>query len=423
MPEETTWHCSCGTENEGKFCTNCGKPRPGSEEAAPVGHDGVTDDTLSMPPVQPPELAMDQTQMMPPVQPLNEQPLPPQPPMQQPPRPMMQPSQQQNNNNMIKILVGVLIALLVAGIGFFAYVNTAEDRYVAKCQEGQQVVADVQSLMQEVKGLSGDPDADETKDFLDRMDKGSKNLDKLANDLRSTRTGSKYQAANQRLVDSLDREKAILDNAHKVVKEPLGKDTAGAIKQVRQDVQELTNGAADIAIEGTDFPTAFQLSDLGDNLQGYVQKKVALDQKKAEEEARKRAEAQRAKQQAILQRENSHNQDIMNTSTDVEWLATSVTRVSGGRMNLTGFFYNGTGDPVIRVDSMVLHITLYKDGNQIYESDFNFNGTLYAGRMSPHSRQSGSSDLFVTDSSGNIPQDFDEYRVTSGGVHWTYTYR
>ena len=64
MAEETTWHCSCGTENEGKFCTNCGKPRPGSEEAAPVGHDSVTDDTLSMPPVQPPELAMDQTQMM-----------------------------------------------------------------------------------------------------------------------------------------------------------------------------------------------------------------------------------------------------------------------------------------------------------------------------------------------------------------------
>ncbi|MDD7740906.1 MAG: SPFH domain-containing protein [Fusicatenibacter sp.] len=27
-PENTAWKCSCGTQNEGKFCSNCGKPRP-----------------------------------------------------------------------------------------------------------------------------------------------------------------------------------------------------------------------------------------------------------------------------------------------------------------------------------------------------------------------------------------------------------
>ncbi len=27
-PENTSWRCSCGATNTGKFCTNCGKPRP-----------------------------------------------------------------------------------------------------------------------------------------------------------------------------------------------------------------------------------------------------------------------------------------------------------------------------------------------------------------------------------------------------------
>ena len=36
--ESDIWKCSCGTENTGKFCTNCGNPKPKNDECKNCGN-------------------------------------------------------------------------------------------------------------------------------------------------------------------------------------------------------------------------------------------------------------------------------------------------------------------------------------------------------------------------------------------------
>ena len=38
-PEVSTWKCSCGNENTGKFCSNCGKPKPSQLKCSSCGYE------------------------------------------------------------------------------------------------------------------------------------------------------------------------------------------------------------------------------------------------------------------------------------------------------------------------------------------------------------------------------------------------
>ncbi|GAB2026486.1 SPFH domain-containing protein [Lactovum odontotermitis] len=45
QPAASSWTCSCGTENTGKFCSNCGKPKPADTGTAVCSSCGATIDT------------------------------------------------------------------------------------------------------------------------------------------------------------------------------------------------------------------------------------------------------------------------------------------------------------------------------------------------------------------------------------------
>ena len=126
--------------------------------------------------------------------------------------------------------------------------------------------------------------------------------------------------------------------------------------------------------------------------------------------------AEASRLQGIKDREAQHIQDILKGTTSIEYLVTNVRRTSSTRLDFDGFFYNGTGQPLQKVDSMVLSVTLYNHGEQVYQNSYDFYNTIYLGRVMPHQRQSRS--LWVTDNS-SIPV-FDEYEVSAGSVHWTY---
>ncbi|SDG81415.1 hypothetical protein SAMN05216584_11320 [Selenomonas sp. WCT3] len=316
-----------------------------------------------------------------------------------------------------QILIGIVVALLIVAVGAFAYVRGAEDRYVAKCVKGEEVVTEVQNLLKETKDLNGDPDADATKDFVVRLDKAGENLDKLARDLKSSRTGSKYKDANQKLVEAVQLERSLIDDTKTVVNQPLDKGTDEVVKRVQANTKDLAERAGEIQISKTDFATAMQLSALPDDLKAYINKKKAIEEQKRIEAERRAAEAEAARKQAIRDRQAARNQRIIDASNGVEFLATSVRRTSANRLDIDGYFYNGSYNSIQKVSSMTLNITLYNNGAQVYSDHFYFYNDMYLGSLSPKGRQNQS--LWVTTNGQSIPE-FDEFEVNSTNVHWTY---
>ena len=455
--QEQEWTCSCGQKNTGNFCEMCGKPRAAAEPATGLNGE-VSEDTQpqpvitpemeeaagkampqdapvqqAQPAMQPQQPPMDATQSMPPVRDLA--PMPQQQPWQQgmPQQPMVQPQQPPymapppppgygmpmppQKKHTTQILIGIVVALLIVAVGAFAYVRGAEDRYVAKCVKGEEVVTEVQNLLKETKDLNGDPDADATKDFVVRLDKAGENLDKLAHDLKSSRTGNTYKDANQKLVEAVLLERSLIDDTKTVVNQPLEKSTDDVVKRVQTNTKDLADRAGDIQIPKTDFATAMQLGTLSDDLKAYINKKKAIEEQKRIEAERRAAEAEAARKQAIRDRQAARNQRIIDASNGVEFLATSVRRTSANRLDIDGYLYNASYNSIQKIDSMVLNITLYNNGAQVYSDHFYFSNDIYLGSLSPRSRQNRS--LWVTTTGQSIPE-FDEFEVNSTNVHWTY---
>jgi hypothetical protein len=412
---------------------NCGQAKPkvasagiqsdvGQKDGQAVSVDSpvnnkVSSDTQTMPPVR--DIAPMPVQQQP-IQPPIQQPIQPQYPMQPPYPP--QPGygygmpQAPKKSHTTQILVAVVVVLLLAAVGAFTYVHGAEDRYVGKCVNGEKAVTDVQSLLKETKDLNGDPDADATKDYLVRLGKAKENLDKFSHELKTTRTGNKYQAVNKKLVEAVGLERSMLDDVETVIKAPLDSGSKDAVKRVQINVKELADRAGEIDIPKTDFAVSMQLNGLNDDLNAYIRKKQGLEeQKKAAAEQQARA-AEASRLQGIKDRQAQRMQSIINGTTTVEYIATNVRRTSSSRLDFEGFFYNGTSTPLQKIDSMELSVSLYLHGEKVYQTTYNFYNTIYLGRLMPHQRQSDS--LWCTDS-GSIPE-FDEYEVSSSDVNYTY---
>lgn len=287
---------------------------------------------------------------------------------------------------MTQILAVAAVLLLLAAIGAFTYVQGTEDRYVGKCVNGEKVVSDVQSLLKETKDLNGDPDADATKDYLVRLGKAKEDLDKLLHELRSSRTGSKYQLVNQKLIDAVALERGMAAMWRRSSRH---RSTAAAVMRSngQVNVKDLADRAGDISIPQTDFAASLPLNGLDDDLNAYIRKKQGLEAQKRAEAQQQAQAAEASRLQGIKDREAQRMQDILKGTTSIEYLVTNVRRTNSTRTDFDGFFYNGTGQP-LKVDSMVLSVTLYNHGEQVYQNSYNFYDTIYLGRVMPHKRQS-----------------------------------
>lgn len=317
------------------------------------------------------------------------------------------------------ILIAVVVLLVAVGAGVLVYFHTADSRYAAKCQEAEKVTTDVRDFLGEIDDLKGDPDGDDVKEYLDRVDKASSNLDKLAGDLKSMRVSGKNEAKNQALVEAILLEKDILGNVQTVLKQPSDSQAGDAIRKVKESVAELDDRAGKLAFDGIDFAAAMQLDGLDGKLQGYVQKKQALDAQKKAEEERKAREAAEAKRQAIQKKLEDRNNTLMSTTSDLIYIATDIKRTSPSRLDIDGFFYNGTSNPILSVQDMMLDITLYKDGQSCFSDSFTFDGFSLNGLLMPHQKRS--MHVWVNENNGmEIPESFDEFELTTDSIHWTY---
>ena len=314
------------------------------------------------------------------------------------------------------ILAGVLV-LTVAG--FFFYLHQQAARFEAQCQAGEQMALEIKYMMEELKDLPGEKDNESVKDWLARLDTAKSNMDKLCNDLQGARPSSKYQQARSNLLAAAQLERELLDDVESVVKEPLEGSAQEKINSIERPVTELHDLAGTVVVGNADFATAMDMSEVKNNLAAFVGKAKEAERRRLEEEARIAQEKEKQRLADIQARQKNHNDSIMANTHKVEWLATGVRYVNSQRLDLQGFFYNGTNNPVVKIDNMCLSITLYKRGEMVYqENNFYFNSPIdFYGSVAPGTKKYN--DLYVTCPT-EFPQDFDEFKITTENINWTY---
>ena len=320
----------------------------------------------------------------------------------------------------MKILGGVAIVLLLAVIGVFAYMSGAEDRYVKKAMEAEQVTMDARELVLDIKSMKGDPDSDQDKDFIERVHKAKGNLEKLSGDLKSIHTGSKYQAVNKDLVEAVMLEKSIFDDVETVLKEPTGEDAGKAVGRVKDQIQELKDRGAKLQIGAADFTDAMDLTGLDQQLTGYVRKRQAAEaaaraRAQAEAAAKAKAEAE-ARARVLQQKRAKRTQEEIDAATDVDYIATDLQVVNGNQLRFDGFFLNKTSHPIVSVNSFELEVQLYKNGDVVYSGTGQFGRQVMNGLLYPNQRQGRRLSINTND---KIP-DFDDFRVSTSDARWTY---
>ncbi|MFV0635575.1 hypothetical protein [Mitsuokella sp. WILCCON 0060] len=173
--------------------------------------------------------------------------------------------------NTMKILVGIILVLVLALAGFFVFTQYEQHVYVKQAVYTEEVASDARDVALGVKDLHGGPESAAAKDLLGKIDAVQGNLKKTAGDLKTARPGSKYRTANADLLEAVLLEGNILDDVENIIKNPLDKDTNAAIARVKENVAELKDRGSSIAIEKTDFASAFNLDGLDTMLTSYVQ--------------------------------------------------------------------------------------------------------------------------------------------------------
>ena len=177
-----------------------------------------------------------------------------------------------SNGNTTKILGGVAIFLILIAAGFFAFTQYEQHAYIKQAVYAEEVASDARDVALECQGLSGNPESDAARDFLDQLNAVQGNLKKATDALKSARPGSKYRTANADLVEALILEENILEDVQRVIKNPSDKDTNATIARVKQNVTELKDRGTKLAIDKTDFASALDLKDLDGLLNSYAKK-------------------------------------------------------------------------------------------------------------------------------------------------------
>lgn len=138
------WVCSCGMENDGRFCTRCGKPMPqmtsmpnqqpsAPPQGAPPRPQGAPPRPQGMPP---------RPQGMPPRlqgAPPRPQGMPPQPPYGAPIQPQYAPQNQSGNNNGVLIALIVVLVVVIAGVAFYFLHGSSDDNGAQTASSPSQV--------------------------------------------------------------------------------------------------------------------------------------------------------------------------------------------------------------------------------------------------------------------------------------------
>lgn len=148
------------------------------------------------------------------------------------------------------------------------------------------VVGNMKTTLREITSLKGDPNSDETKQFLERLEANRNNLARLEQEILRDRTNEKYKGQADRIISALRKEHDILQDVELILKNPSDVGAQDAINRINSQVSSLISETAGLKLNSVDLGYAFQLDDLTSGLGVYISRKHALDDAKRAEDER-----------------------------------------------------------------------------------------------------------------------------------------
>ncbi|MCR5175676.1 MAG: hypothetical protein K6C05_02380 [Anaerovibrio sp.] len=388
------WICSCGFENSNNFCVNCGKPKPDMNQVVP------SENTVRMPVVSPQSLQNNSTVETPGNGYQYQQYVPP----------------VDNRGFLDRIGKGPLIALgaviLVVILGVIGYFYGIEDRYINKVQEADNVLAEAHTVLSEINNLDGNPESDNTKNYIHKYEDIQKRFNQVTADLKKIRTGKRYKDYNASLVSGLEMEADILNSVHEMlVNTPDNPAAPGKVtKDFSDKIISLSNMADNAHMDNFAIDQNMKLGNLPKDLDAYLIRYHAVaEQKRIEAERKARSEAllRLDNFRKSLSGQHSSLRSQARANYRSVYYATNVTCYDG-KVMIEGEFFNGQRYTWNYVNDFHLDVTLYNQGTVVKKLSSSFGyvnvGIIFSNNTVGHT-------FYIYDSSVNSKLIFDSFEV------------
>lgn len=243
------WICSCGAENTGRFCETCGTARPAPEAAVATQASEPLDVATTSSAKKAPS----------------------------------------------KKMIAVVVALVIAVLGYIGYGKYIDARYDTKCDSYVAVLAELNTTLDGVGTLSSDKDEEEHQQAIDALNKNIDTLKEIKEYFVSAKLPSSAEPNREVLTSLLEKNIALAESVVAVLSydesvassdknDDMEKLKAlGALTDtVDSNVVDLNSSIAEadeknILFKGQSVDELFNTAEVSRNVQSYALNKVSFD--------------------------------------------------------------------------------------------------------------------------------------------------
>ncbi len=170
------------------------------------------------------------------------------------------------------ILLSVLAVVLGIGVSFYYFSSISEDRYLTRCGEATQRLANANSTLVKVfaptpPGQSSTP-LSQTQQAL-QVHKNE--LDELAGSFQAMRPPSKFEEQHQKLLELLRLEQSIVQEALLILPNPLAAETDNLLNSIKEQNETARNLGDALAIPGVTFRMSNEMTTFPNEITLYVE--------------------------------------------------------------------------------------------------------------------------------------------------------
>jgi len=250
-----------------------------------------------------------------------------------------------------KSSLAIILVILFCVVAYFGYGFYVEKNYTNKCNDLMDVVSDVGQSMEKIGKLSGNAEADDTKELAEKINGQVEKLDELEKVFTDVKVPDGEENNRQSIITFInaDREmiiqvKQILENNDFIIDSESSEKIGGEYKDFIVALQKIEK-LNDVTVIGRNLTETAEIEVVDDNIKKYINNKKKRDYESYTERLKT--------YQQILR----NNNEELKKKGELVFLPHEVL-TSGQDLVIRGFFYNGTSDVVTGCKEMNVDLTL-----------------------------------------------------------------